>query len=293
MKSDTPELRRLRLDDLPRCVELSTEAGWNQTAADWRFFLGHADCLGIELPAHGLVATTVRWELDGGISWIGMVLVTTACRGRGYARTLLDSCLRESALRGLGVMLDATDLGAKVYSRMNFDGDECLVRMRREAATTRNSGTMVQRSERNGMVAPLSLPDLPEIADLDQSVLGAARRTLLDDLIRRESAMGWLVRGESGDVEASVIAREGRTARHIGPLVARSSDLARDLAMCCFDGYAEPVVIDVPEGQAEWLRTLRDLDFRPERRFLRMGWRGVRMKTDWSRYFAMAGPEFA
>ncbi len=54
-----------------------------------------------------------------------------------------------------------------------------------------------------------------------------------------------------------------------------------------------PLLIDVPEVHLSWLGVLHQLGFEPQRRFLLMGQQEARLPTDWSRYFATAGPEFA
>ena len=71
---------------------LSTETGWNQNEADWRFFLSRGIVFGIRDGVR-LVATAALLPYSGSNAWISMVLVTADFRRRGIATKLVDACL--------------------------------------------------------------------------------------------------------------------------------------------------------------------------------------------------------
>jgi GNAT superfamily N-acetyltransferase len=115
-------LRLLRSEDLTQCLELSREASWNQTLADWARLLqlAPAGCFAIEHDQQ-VVATATLVVYSAELAWIGMVLVRTSHRGRGFARHLLQHALAEASRLGVRcVKLDATDEGEPVYRKLGF-----------------------------------------------------------------------------------------------------------------------------------------------------------------------------
>src|SRR6266705_3291420 len=84
---------------------LVREAGWNQTADDWRTFLD----LGTIHAAHtgtGRIVATAATLPYGRFAWISMVLVAGQYRRRGLVRRLLQRCIDELAAAGLKPVLD-------------------------------------------------------------------------------------------------------------------------------------------------------------------------------------------
>jgi GNAT superfamily N-acetyltransferase len=119
------ELRTLSPTDIPAAMELSTGAGWNQTAADWMALLADSPdgCLGIECDGR-VVATTTVVCYEKRLAWIGMVLTHADYRRRGFARTLVSRAIELAHDRDVfTIKLDATDQGRKLYTSLGF-GDE-------------------------------------------------------------------------------------------------------------------------------------------------------------------------
>src|SRR2546426_10223167 len=71
-------------------MELSTQAGWNQTPEDWRTLiqLDSKGCFGVEVNGR-LVATTTLLCYGRLLAWVGMVLTRVEWRGRGFLRGVL------------------------------------------------------------------------------------------------------------------------------------------------------------------------------------------------------------
>src|SRR5882672_10369290 len=121
-KPDDGKLRRLTAEDVPDAVQLSTEAGWNQTADDWRMLISLApeSCLGIEV-AGELASTTALLCYGQKLAWIGMVLTRERFRGRGLAHRLLSHTLAlADQMKIESVKLDATDQGKPLYEKSGF-----------------------------------------------------------------------------------------------------------------------------------------------------------------------------
>ena len=79
--------------DAPSGLLLSTEAHWNQSEADWRFFLEKGIVFGVRDRGGRLVATAALLPYATTDAWISMVLVAASWRRRGLATRLVDRCL--------------------------------------------------------------------------------------------------------------------------------------------------------------------------------------------------------
>src|SRR3954462_8178974 len=96
----------LGVGDAQAGLVLSTEAGWNQNEADWRFFLSKGIVFGLR-DGDRLVASAALLPYSAGNAWISMVLVTADVRRRGIATKLVDACLDVARRRSLTTWLDA------------------------------------------------------------------------------------------------------------------------------------------------------------------------------------------
>ena len=134
------DIVELGVGDAQAGLVLSTEAGWNQNEADWRFFLSQGVVFGMRDGAR-LVATAALLPYSAGNAWISMVLVTADFRRRGIATKLVDACLDAAAQRGLTTWLDATPAGATVYGPLGFTPTLQLRRLRLDEAARRQGGT--------------------------------------------------------------------------------------------------------------------------------------------------------
>jgi hypothetical protein len=76
-------------------------------------------------------------------------------------------------------------------------------------------------------------------------------------------------------------------------VVATNLADAQALILATANASEGAVYIDVPVVARELTAWLSHRGFEIERSFLRMGLDGAELPTDWSRYFAIAGPDFA
>src|SRR5947207_15751190 len=98
-------------------MELSTQAGWNQTPEDWRMLmrLDAKGCFGVEVEGQ-LVATTTLLCYGQVLAWVGMVLTRIEWRGGGFARKVLTTALARGDPLGLAtVKLVADERGQPGY----------------------------------------------------------------------------------------------------------------------------------------------------------------------------------
>ena len=266
------DLVELGVGDAPAGLLLSTEAHWNQNEADWRFFLSKGIVFGVR-DGKQLVATAALLPYSAGNAWISMVLVTTNWRRRGVATKLVDACLDAATKLGLTTWLDATPDGANVYGPLGFTPTLQLRRLRLEAP----KGVQVLQS--------LSTCSISDFVARDVSAMGFDRSPLLTEFGGRTGSR-MISLGN-----ASALVRDGRAARHIGPVFAETHQSAFALVDAIVRSEQGPWLLDAVHSQEDFLRDLTDTGWIIERPFQRMRFgRATMLAAELP--FAVAGPEF-
>jgi GNAT superfamily N-acetyltransferase len=270
--TDPLAISTLTVDDAPDGLVLSTEAHWNQNEADWRFFLSKGIVFGMR-DERRLVATAALLPYSARNAWISMVLVTECWRRRGLATRLMDACLNAAGERGLTTWLDATPAGAAVYGPLGFHPTLQLRRLRLAKTPPAKSD------------AALVSCDFDTFRTHDTETIGFQRADLLRELGGR---YGSRLVSNGG---ANALIRDGRAARHIGPLFADSIDRALALVHDIAASETGPLLIDVIAGRGDFLAGLTDAGWNIERPFQRMRF-GQSTTTPNEPPFAAAGPEY-
>lgn len=272
--------RKLALSEIEQAVALNAEAGWNQTAADWRFMLERGEGTGVSEQA--LVATSMLLPHGDQFAWIAMILVTAKWQRQGLASALMRRCIDRAAVLGMVPGLDATEAGRKVYLPLGFQDIYALTRWQAD-----NLKIAVGA---NAAVRPMLSGDLSAVADWDAGIFGARRGDLLTHLHNRCPDRAFLLE-RGGEIQGFVLARDGRLATQIGPLSANSDRDAIALLGAALTGHAGPVFLDAADhhgGLATWLR---DSGFTKQRGYVRMLLGSRTPIDDPERVFIIAGPE--
>jgi GNAT superfamily N-acetyltransferase len=269
MSPSTLQIRPMVESDIPAGLRLSAQAGWNQLQADWlrllRLFAGR--CLGGCVDGR-IVATATLSSYGDRLGWVGMVLVDQEHRRRGYGTTMLDAVISLGQQVGIPTLgLDATDLGRPLYEKRGFVAGLPINRWMGEA-TARTGG---------GAVTP-GQSDWNDILSLDRELLGVDRSPLLRMIAVEAGVIARIVR-KSGQLAAFAPARPGRTASHIGPVIARNSDAAALVIDALLDelsrrGERLPIMIDIP-GATPLEEIAAQRGFSIKRRLTRMFRPGV------------------
>lgn len=279
--SETLQRRPLTIRDLAGALALSTEAAWNQTAADWALLLQRGNGVGIVTSGGKLVASALAHGF-GPFGWISMVLVTRDFRRRGLATELLRHCIETLRAEGITPGLDATEAGRRVYEPIGFQPIYGLQRLRAEA--------IHQKPFPDRHIRLATKEDLPGLADYDAVVFGGDRGQILAHLLERAPRLAFVAE-ENGVIRGFVLGRDGREATQIGPLIADTPALATALADQALAGTSGPVYIDAVESQAALRDHLTAYGFRAQRGFTRMLLGRDTPFDDPARTFAIAGPE--
>lgn len=245
-------LVELRATDARAGFALSEEAGWNQTVEDWSLLIRLGRAYGIPDPAGRLVATALAVPYPSAFGWIGMVIVHEPYRRRGLASRLTERTIAELRDRDLVPFLDATPAGQAVYERMGFRPVDALARWRGPGG-----GAAAQEL--------LPLTEVQSVAELDAAAFGTDRSAFLEDLLQRPGALS-----RHDPAGGFLLARRGRTATYIGPVVAAETATALRLLDSALAAVSGPVLIDVPDRQTDVTKLLSSRGFEKERPFARM-----------------------
>jgi GNAT superfamily N-acetyltransferase len=291
--------RALGTADLGGCVALAAEAGWNQTERDWALMLEIGMGAGL-LETERLVATAVALPYDAAaphgrrIGFVSMVLVTPAWRRRGLATWLTERCARAlEQLRRVPV-LDATPAGQGVYRKLGFADGIALDRWRAERVTP---CAAIERVPLPDGIVLAAVTDVAALVAADAHAFGAGRPRVLQDLHARRPDLAWAALrgpGEIGAAAGFVLGREGRTASHIGPVVATDAAIATALLAQALRHVRGAAIVDLPRSSAMLAALLEAAGFAAVRTFTRMhrspsGRGDAAASATW---FAAIGPEF-
>jgi GNAT superfamily N-acetyltransferase len=267
-------MRKLTATDVASAMQLSTEAGWNQTAEDWRALieLSPGGCLAIEVDGDVAATTTLLWY-GRRLAWIGMVLTRIRHRGQGFARRLMTEAVRLADLMQIEtVKLDATDQGRPLYEKLGFRCEQTVERWGREGETGPAAPSLTaQQSSRD------------DWRDMDVQAFGADRAELLTNLARRNPPL-WV--GNS-----YLFTRPGRKSSYLGPGVCEASHSAGTLIERALQTQnAGGWFWDLLVANEQAVALARSLDFTPKRHLTRMV-RGKEQHAKEEVIYAIAGFE--
>ena len=213
MTAEQISLEAMETEHLDGAVLLSREAGWPHRREDWELVLSVSEGI-VALHDGRVVATTMMTPFGSDAAAINMVIVDTAMRGRGLGRKLMDAALDKAGARNCRLV--ATKEGLPLYEKLGFVA----------------VGEIVQHQGKALMVAtPTNASwarddDYKRICSLDRAACALDRSRLMRVL--RRVAQFAVIR-EHGDVVAFAGVRAFGRGLVIGPVVASSSQQAKDL----------------------------------------------------------------
>jgi ribosomal protein S18 acetylase RimI-like enzyme len=285
MNAEVVQIRPLGVADLDAVQHLAVEVGWNQVEADWRIFLELGHLFGVDGPAGTLRATGATLPLGREFGWISMVIVTAAARHRGIAAQLVLHGIEDLASQGLVPGLDATVAGRDVYARLGFRDTWPITRLVRPGSGRVRGGPGAAAPE----LRAAGLSDLDAVTELDHRAFGTARRAVLARLIERAPQLA--VVGWTPAAAGFLLGRFGRTATHLGPIVASDPAVALSMIDYAAERGPGPIVIDLVDLRPGLRAALEGRGFAPQRTFSRMFYRRAEAFGDPNFAIAIAGPE--
>jgi GNAT superfamily N-acetyltransferase len=278
------KLEPLRPNDLDAALALSTAEAWNQCAADWRrlLTLEPAGCFAAREGSR-LVGTVTTFTYGRALAWIGMMVVDPGYRRRGIGVALMRMALDH--LRGVGVTsvkLDATPAGRPLYESLGFAPDTEIERWQGAARSATSADSRpANRSSPDALLA------------LDRAAYGLDRSRLLERLVAEGVGEPLVAQPEQAAPHGFALARPGRIATYIGPVVARTAEAAGRL----LDGMlarlaGQEVCLDLHRGGLLESDTLAACGLSKRRGLLRMRCGPPNDAGTSQEVCASAGPEF-
>src|SRR5262249_9093880 len=259
-----PEIAPLAATELGEAEALGGEAGWNQTAADWRIFLDLGQVFAVR--ADGRVVATAATLPYQRFGWISMVLVMAEFRRRGLASRLMRRCIDSLVAAGRVPVLDATPDGQQVYRSLGFQDTWGFERLTR--AAPRSATTDAPPSDATG-IRPITDTVWPALCRYDAAAFGSDRSSLLTKLRARLPAAALYAERE-GRIAGLLLGRDGRTSSQLGPLVAEDDTVARALLAHALGAVQGPVYIDFADAKRDVRAWLDSLGFTAQRPLTRM-----------------------
>lgn len=279
----TPQIRVMTPADIPVGMRLKDAAGWNQTEEDWRRFLraNPEGCFVGEW--NGQVTGTVTTIIyEERFAWIGMVLVDPEFRGRGIGTALLVHALDYLDARKVPcVKLDATPQGKGLYQRLGFLPEYEIERHILERRTA------AARSDQMGR-----MEDIGGVLEMDRDVFGADRSVVLSSVA--SAAPEFVITARVGHaLSGYALGRRGSRADHLGPWVASSGAVSREILERFLDRSGRNLVFADVVKENPWAPgLLAEKGFKFSRPLTRM-WRGENAYPGRPDLLcAILGPEF-
>jgi GNAT superfamily N-acetyltransferase len=265
---------------------LVREAGWNQTGADWRIFLDLGHVYAVRNSDARVIATAATLPHDGKFAWISMVLVTADYRRQGLASRLLRRCIDDLTTSGLIPVLDATPDGRAVYRALGFEDIWGYRRM-----ALRTPSALPRALDERIEIHSIADSVWPSLCDYDAAAFGARRDAMLSRL-RGRLPQADLYAARGGKITGLLLGRDGRSANHLGPLIADDDETAMALLQRAMSAIEAPIYLDIADaksGLRAWLEATGFTDVRP---LTRMMLGSSRRFDDPERTYAVVGPEF-
>lgn len=281
-------IRLMTADDLPLGMRLKSQAGWNQTPADWERFLAMqpVGCLVAELDGVA-VGTAVVTSFES-VAWISLVLVEQSFRGRGIGKALMNRAVALATELGCSsIRLDATPLGRPLYESLGFMPQYELTRYAGIIGPVRSS---ISSSSSFQMVRKARPEDFAPILALDQLVTGTNRDKFLLRLFA-EQPNAVRVAEVDGQIAGYLTSRSGCDAIQLGPCIAEDAKTGNALLWDALHrNVGNQVYWDLPTDHSAAMQLAQSAGLAPQRQLLRMC-RGESLNDDVTKLWASSGPE--
>lgn len=293
----TVTMRTMTAADIPLGMRLKSQAGWNQTLADWNRFitLSPQGCFVASADVAGKPADvgTAATFVFGNVGWIAMILVDPATRGKGVGSAMMNHCLAYLTSCGVqSIRLDATDLGKPVYDKLGFVEQFKLVRYEGTLPTNEPFD-----ESQNCVIRSATVKDHDAIKALDLSVMRTDRSALLDLLLKPAADASasmdtpGMVLTEEGELTGYCLTRRGAKAAFIGPCVATSDAGGNALLQAASQTFAgQRVLIDIPASHNSATAWAKANNLSEQRQLTRMC-KGTAVLENVDHLWASSGPE--
>lgn len=226
--------RIMTLDDLERTLDWAADEGWNPGLEDAEAFRA-ADPEGFFVAeANGApVAAISVVNHSEEFAFLGLYLCKEAFRGRGIAYALWRHALRHAGSRTIG--LDGVPAQQANYERSGFAPAGQTVRYSGRVPAARSSGIRVAAAS-----------DAPALIAAEAEASKWEKQSYLENWFRPSKTRTTLVHQRAGEADGFVTVRTCRSGAKVGPLIAKSQDVAYALLSQAASEMGETLTLDVP-----------------------------------------------
>lgn len=275
----------MRETDIPAAMRLKDAEGWNQTAADWAFYLRHdPELCSVAVVNQHVVGTVMAINYNNEVAWIGMMIVEKPYRKMGISTALLKHVVEQLTVCQ-SVKLDASPAGSHVYKSLGFVVELELQRMvasELKVSVESRSGELMERIRET---------DIAQLIDFDSNVFGTNREGLIRHFAVERFESGWITRME-GKTKGFLLVRNGTRYCQIGPLHAVTEDIAvQQFTMAANQLNGQPVTVDIHTDKSAFRDYLLTLGFEKQRPFYRMYLKSNPFPGKPEYQFTLASPE--
>jgi ribosomal protein S18 acetylase RimI-like enzyme len=201
----------------------------------------------------------------GAYAYVVFLAVHPTAQRRGIGLALMQRIMSWlEARRCPLVMLDATDYGTPLYTKLGFVEDDRTLVYAQESAAGLRTGHAAQ-------VATLRPADLPDLTLFDTPIFGAERRAVLASYLADHATRAFVTRDGAGEISGYLFAQ----THVLGPWVARTPERAEMLLAAALDlPFASGPSAIVPEANRDAIELLERRGFRRQRTLLHMRYGG-------------------
>ncbi|MEV6395326.1 GNAT family N-acetyltransferase [Streptomyces sp. NPDC051907] len=268
-------IRRLTLDDLTSCADLSENRGWPREEHKWGLLLTAGTGYGVDDPdGKGLATACVLTSYGPGLTAIGMVLVAERHARQGLGRRLMKHVLKEAGDTPL--TLHATPHGKPLYEELGFVD---VGRAEMVSGRFRLSGPAPTATTR-----PATAEDLPAVLRLDTEVFGVDRTHMITRL--PAFADQFRVAEANGVLTGYAAAWPNMDTHVVGPLIARDTETAKALIASLAEGTDRRLRTDIDVRHEELLAWVKANGLEPIAFNAVMTYGIPGLPGDWTRRFA-------
>lgn len=279
-------IRKMNLADIPVLMELKNQNGWNQLEDDWARFMriNPKGCF-VGIQGDKIIGTVTSIPYPGAIGWVGMLLVDENCRGHGFGSSLLQKAIDQLKSSGKTIIkLDATSLGAQLYLNRGFKEESRLTRYLLEGINPSEA----MQGNKNLAIHTVKKSELETILSIDRNYLGYDRSVFLKEFMVDNLDFTFILDDHSGYITG----RNGYVSHQIGPIIAKSLEIAQELFVHYLrEKNIKDVFTDVHARNKRFTRFLESLGGRPHREFIRMYLGRKNVIGRHENEYAISGPE--
>ena len=251
--------RTAKFSELPLILDWAADEGWNPGLEDAEVFFA-ADSAGFFVavdPQDKPIASTSVVNHTADFAFLGLYIVRKEFRRLGVGLGLWKHALEHAGSRTVG--LDGVEAQQDNYRASGFVY---------AGATTRFTGRLTKRASWEIQVADLQ--EIPTLIQMEAAASGVSKPNYLRPWLSRSDTRTTFVKRKNGASVGFCTIRRCQSGSKIGPIVAPSIDVARELIAHAAQGIDGPMRMDVPETSTELTELCERMGWQPGFKTARM-----------------------